>query len=188
MPAQPGVRHLHVEHRVLVGLALGQVHIEVERAGTLAHEEEIAGGVHADLLVQVAQGDELAAPLRHLHLFPAPHHLHQLHQRDVEEFGRIAQGGEHCPHPGDVAVMIGAPDVDDAVEPAVVLVDVVRDVGHEIGEAPVGLPQHPVLVVAEVRGAEPERAVGLEREPALGERVERALARDPSRRSPAPTT
>ena len=30
--AQPGVRHLHVEDRVLVGLLLGQLDIEVERA------------------------------------------------------------------------------------------------------------------------------------------------------------
>ena len=43
----------------------------------------------------------------------------------------------------------------------------------------VALPQHAVLVVAEVGGAEPERAVVLEGEPALASSAERVL--DPAR-------
>ena len=97
--AHPGVRHLHVEDRVLVGLALGQVEVEVELRVPAAHQEEVARGVRPDLVDQVAQRDELAGPLRHLHLVAAPQHLHQLHQRHVEEArpGSRARGARPAP-------------------------------------------------------------------------------------------
>ena len=60
---------------------------------------------------------------------------------------------------GDVAVVVGAPDVDQQVEAPGELVAVVGDVGEQVGELAVALDQHPVLVVAEVGGAQPHRAV-----------------------------
>ena len=69
--------------------------------------------------------------------------------------------------------MVGAPDVDDVIEAAAELVEVVRDVGREVGVGAVGLAQHPVAVVAERRRAQPERAVLLEREPGVREPRER---------------
>ena len=64
--------------------------------------------------------------------------------------------------PADVAVVVGAEQVDAAVEAALALVEVVGGVGGEVGQLAVGPDQHPVLVVAEVGGAQPERAVGVE--------------------------
>jgi hypothetical protein len=57
------------------------------------------------------------------------------------------------------------------VEAALALVDVVGGVGGEVGELAVGLDQHPVLVVVEVGGAQPQRAVGLEHVALLGSRA-----------------
>src|SRR2546422_4375172 len=63
--------------RVLVGLALGKIHVEHELRVPAAHQEEIPRRVHSGLQEQVAQGDELAGALRESHLLPAPHHPHQ---------------------------------------------------------------------------------------------------------------
>jgi hypothetical protein len=56
-------------------------------------------------------------------------------------------------------VVVGAPDVDDAVEAALVLVGVVGDVGGEVGEQAVLALHDAVLLVAEGGGAEPLGAV-----------------------------
>jgi hypothetical protein len=55
-------------------------------------------------------------------------------------------------------VVIGAPDVDDALEAALELVHVIGDVGGEVGGLAVLADHDAVLLVAEGGGAEPERA------------------------------
>src|SRR5689334_24859192 len=57
---------------------------------------------------------------------------------------------------GDVAVVVGAEDVDQALEAALELVPVVGDVGGQVGRFAVGADQHAVLVVAEGRRARSE--------------------------------
>ena len=54
-------------------------------------------------------------------------------------------------HPRHVAMMIGAPHVDLALEAALALVLVIGDVRSEIGVLAVGANQHAVLVVAVAR-------------------------------------
>ena len=70
---------------------------------------------------------------------------------------------------GDVAVVVGAPDVDEQLEAAGELVAVVGDVGQQVGGLAVGLHEDAVLVVAEVGGAQPDGAVLLEHHPAVAE-------------------
>src|SRR5439155_9138985 len=65
-------------------------------------------------------------------------------------------------HPPDVAMMIGPQHIDRPSEAALVLLPVIRDVGQQIGVRAIGLAEHPVLVVAERRGPEPQRAILLE--------------------------
>ncbi len=68
--------------------------------------------------------------------------------------GRVAE-------PGHRPVVVRAPDVDEAVEAAAELLDDIADVGAEVRPLAVRLANHPVLVVAEGGGSEPERAVVL---------------------------
>ena len=77
--------------------------------------------------------------------------------------------------PADVAVVIGAEHVDAAVETALPLVEVVRSVGTEIGRLAVATDQHPILVVAEVSGAKPDRALLLEDVPLVSQPRDRPL-------------
>ena len=77
-------------------------------------------------------------------------------------------------------MVIRAPDVDRAVEAAVVLVDVVGDVGHEVGQRAVALPEHAILVVTELRGAQPERALGFVGQAALAQQLDGASSTRPA--------
>ena len=56
-------------------------------------------------------------------------------------------------------MVVGAPDVGEVVEAAAEFLGHVADVGGEIGRLAVGADDDPVLVVAEVGGAEPDRTV-----------------------------
>src|SRR3954465_6256064 len=55
------------------------------------------------------------------------------------------QPGGAAPGPRHVAVVVGAEDVDQAVEAALQLVPVIGDVGRQVGRLAVGADQHPVL-------------------------------------------
>jgi hypothetical protein len=72
-------------------------------------------------------------------------------------------------------VVVGALHVDGAVEAALPLGQVVGHVGEEVGGVAAALDHHPVLVVPELRGAEPERAVLLVDEPRLAQAADGVL-------------
>ena len=70
--------------------------------------------------------------------------------RIVRPLGRHAEGSHTGLHARHVALVVGAPDVDDAVEVAQdELVVVVGDVGGEVGRDAVAAHQHVVLVLAQ---------------------------------------
>ena len=137
---------LHIVHRVLAVLPDGQAQIKLH-LGLGLGVEEIAAGVHGDLVQQVGQGDGLAGTLAHPYHLTVPQQLHQLHQHDVQPVLAVqAQGVHGTLQPGHMAVVIRAPDVDDLVEaPDGKLVPVIGDVGGEIGIEPVGPAQYVVL-------------------------------------------
>jgi hypothetical protein len=157
--AYPGVGVLDVIDRVVVALGLGQVQVEIQVLVGLAQHVEEAGGVVAHLGAQVAQGDVLAGAGGHGGLLAVAVEHGELDQGHGQALRIDAGGGQSALHPGDVAVVVGAPDVDDAVEAPLELVQVVGDVGGEVGVDAVVAPHHPVLLVAEGGGAEPQGAV-----------------------------
>ena len=91
-------------------------------------------------------------------------------------------------HPRDVAVVVGAPDVDQPVEAALALVLEVGDVGGEVGVLAARAHEHAVLVVAVRARAQPQRAVLRVGLAARGERVEHALDRAGARAASARRT
>ena len=98
--------------------------------------------------------------------------LHELSEDDLELVGLVPERLDARLEARHVAMVVGAPDVDEQVEAAVVLVPVVGDVGQEVGGLPVRLHEDAVLVVAEVRRAQPGGTVLLEHHPAVPEIVE----------------
>ena len=137
---------LHVVNRVLAVLPDRQPQIKLH-LGIRLGVEKPSGGVHRHLVQQVGEGDGLAGALAHLHQLAVPQQLHQLHQHDVQPSAAVqAQGVQRPLQTGHVAVMVRAPDVDDAVEaPSLKLVAVIGDVGGKVGVEPVGPAEHVVL-------------------------------------------
>ena len=78
-----------------------------------------------------------------------------MHQDDVELLAALPAGFDGRRHARDVAVVVRAPDIDHALEPAQVLFAVVGDVRGEIGGLPVAAHHHAVLFVPEGRAFEP---------------------------------
>ena len=153
------MRVLHVVDRVLAGLLASEVEVEVDGRVVRARQQVPAGGVDADLLDEVVERDELPRPLGHLRPLAGANQVHELHDQQLELAGVAAErlvGGLHAQH---VAVVVGAPDVDLALEAALALVLVVGDVRGEVGVLAAGAHEHAILVVAELGRAQPQRAL-----------------------------
>ncbi|HEX9357028.1 MAG TPA: hypothetical protein VF933_24830, partial [Streptosporangiaceae bacterium] len=88
--------------------------------------------------------------------------VHQLADQDLNGPLRVvAEARGHRLHPADIAVVVRAEHDHHPVEPPGPLVQVVGAVRSEVRPAAVALDQHPVLVVAEVGGPQPDGAVAL---------------------------
>ena len=120
----------------------------------------------------------VAGPLGQLDLLAAAGDLDQLADEHLDVVVHVVAGaGRDRPQPVDVAVVVGAEQVDAQVEAARALVDVVGGVGGEVGVVAVGLDEDAVLVVAEVRRAQPHGPVELVDVTLLDELLQAALDR-----------
>ena len=133
--ADAGMGVLDVIDRVFVGLALGQIEVEIEVLVGLAQRVEEAAGIVADFRRSSRSVTNSPERGRHRGLLAIAVEHGELDQRDTcslsaVEIERLDGAGDTR----DVAVVVGAPDVDDLVETALELVQVVGDVGGEIGE------------------------------------------------------
>ena len=155
----PGVRVLHIVHRVFVRMRFGQVQVKVQLAVERAHDEEIPRRVPADFFDEFAERDALAGPFGHLDQLTALVQRHHLQDQHFQPPGVVAQSSHGGFHAGDVAMVVGAPDVDDFFEAAAEFVVVIGDVGGEVSGNAVVPDNDPVLVVAEIGAAQPERTV-----------------------------
>src|SRR5215831_9642834 len=165
-PGDPGMRVLDVIDRVLLGPLGRQVDVDVDRLVGAAVDEVPAGRVHADLVHEVVQEDDVAAPLRHLPLLAAARQVDELVDQHLYAFGVVAEhaGDRRVPVPR--AVVVGTEHVDRPVEAALELVGQVDDVRGPVGRPAALLRranEHPVLVVAVHRRAGPDRSVLLVR-------------------------
>ena len=70
----------------------------------------------------------------------------------------LTEGGNCSLHAGDIAAVIGAPDIDHPIESSLILFAVVGDVRGEVGICPVGFFEHAIFVVAIHCRPKPERA------------------------------
>ena len=184
---------LDIVDRVLTVLADGEVEVEFHR-GFRTGVEEVACGVHRNLIQQICQRDGFTGALGHPLGLPVAHELDQLHEDDVQAVLAVEVQRVHCTlETGNVSVVIGAPDVDGLVEAAnLQLVAVIGDVRGKIGVKPVGAAQHVVLQIQlgdgflalafgeqlaaeDFGGAQPEGAVLLIGKAHLGQTVDRGL-------------
>ena len=165
----PGVRVLDVVHGVVHGLAGDLLDVEVQRRVRGPRQKRVPGGVGADLVEKLVKRDQLAGPLAHLDLLAAPVQRHQLVEDELQPLEVDAQRLGRPGHALHGAVVIGSPHVDEPVVAPAILVQEVGGVLGEVGRGAGASDQDPVLVVAEVGGAEPHRALVLVDEAGLAE-------------------
>ena len=116
----PGVGVLHVEDRVVVGLLAQLVDVERQRAVGGVAGQGVADGVGADHVDQVVAGS-MMLPARLLIALAAAE-VDQLADQDLDVvLGVVARTGRNRLEPADVAVVVGAEQVDHLVEAAVLL-------------------------------------------------------------------
>ena len=84
---------------------------------------------------------------------------HELHEDDGDIVAVVAQRRHRALETGDVAMVVGAPDVDQTLVAALKFIAMVSDVRSEIGWRAVGAYQDLVLFLAPVGGAQPLSAV-----------------------------
>src|ERR671910_294610 len=165
-PRDPGVRVLDVVDGVLLAPLPRQVDVDVDRLVMSARDEVPARGVHADLVHELVEEDDVAAPLGRLLRLAAFDDVDELVDQRLEPVRVVAEHRGGRLEAGNVAVVVGAEDVDQPVEAAL---ELVPDIGHIRGVVEVAAVgralERSVLVVAERAGSRPERSlrlVGLE--------------------------
>ena len=73
--------------------------------------------------------------------------------------GGVAKGGTHGHQARHITVVIGAEHNDVALESALALVEVVGQIGRNVGGVSVALDDDAIFVVTKCRGAQPHRTV-----------------------------
>ena len=112
----------------------GQLQVEFHLCGRRPRQEKVAAGVLAHFVHQFPQGDEIARALGGAHRFMAPFQGHHLGDKHRELLRVNAQGRHGGFHPHHMALVVGAPDVNDpVVAPALEFVVMIGDVRREVG-------------------------------------------------------
>jgi hypothetical protein len=133
-------------------MALRQFDVEVHLAVGGAREEVVAAGVAADLLNQLLQQTNRRSASRLSDLVAAPQvtNWQVRTERCSGSFPRVFTTASFS----DVPLVVGAPDVDDAVEaPPNELVIMIGDIGGEVRWCAVRSNEHVVLVFTEQAGS-----------------------------------
>ena len=151
---RPRVPHLHVKYRILLRLLNHFGEVEVERSVVLAIQHHEPHGIGADLVDDVAHGDEGAGPLAHLERLAVLEQPDELAEDHIEIALAVGDGRDRRLQALFVARVIGAEHIDHVRETAVPLGLVIGDVGRKVGVAAVRLEQRAIAVIAECGRAE----------------------------------
>ncbi len=161
--AHPGAGVLHVVHRIVVGLGLGELEVEIHVLLASTHHIVETRGIGTDLVDELAQRDKLTRPGRHRQpLIPAVENG-ELDQENIQ--GSITtpdpQTLEGPADPGYIAMVIGPPNIDNAGEPAIELIQMIGDIRGEIRGLAILTAYDTILGIAERRGSKPQGPIGL---------------------------
>ena len=163
---------LDVVDRIGRVLLLGLLDIEVNCLVGRAREHEKARGIGSDFVENLFKAHHLTRALGHANGLAITKEVDHLADDDLG-LARMAKDVTDRLDALDVAVVVGAQDVDAAVEAAVELVLVIGDVRGEVRVAAIGLDEHAVLVVAKVRRPEPDGIIFVVEVASLAQGVER---------------
>ena len=158
--ANARMRVLHVVHGVGRVLLLGNVNIEVDRLLSGAAQHVVTRSVNTDFVDELFEGDHFTGALGHANRLAVAEEVDQLAEHNFER-AREAHSGQNGSNASDIAMVVGAPDIDQDVEAALFLPVVVRNVRREVGVVAVGLAHNAIFLVAVFRRLEPHSAIFL---------------------------
>ena len=115
--------------------ARGQVDVDLDCLVGAAVDQVPAGRVDADLVHELVEEDDVAAPLRHLRLLAAASQVDELVQQDLDPLGVVAERAGDGRVPVAGAVVVGAEHVDSRSKPRSSLSEV-HDVGGPVRRLP----------------------------------------------------
>ena len=157
--AQAGVGVLHVVDGIVGGLLRPQIQVDVQGGVHRGAHQRVARAVNTDRVHEVFEGDHGACALGHLHGLTVAHEVDHLADEHLNRVRVVAQRLRRSLEASNVAVVVRTQHVNSQGVAAVELVGHVRDVAGDVGGVAVGLEHDAVLVVAEVGGAQPPRAI-----------------------------
>src|SRR5665811_311360 len=120
------------------------------------HHQEKTRRVYADGLHQLSQSHQLTAPSGHLPQFSFLQEIDKLTNNHLQPLRLTCKYLNRGLHPGDVAVMIRSPDIDEMIIASRKLVLMVGNVRREISWSLVAANQNPVLIIAVGYGLQPD--------------------------------
>src|SRR6266540_1542168 len=161
-PGDPCMRVLDVVDGVLRSLLGGELDVDVDRLVGPAGDEVPARGVDTDLVDQLVERDDVAAPLRDPRELASPDQVDELVQEHLHALGVVPEHPRDRRVPLARSVVVGSEHVDRAVVATVELFREVDDVGRAIGGPPAllrGADDDPVVVVGVGRRPRPHGPV-----------------------------
>ena len=116
-----------------------------------ARDEKVTADINGYFLDQIAHRLKLAEALRHDHRLAVFKQIHLLRDNNFERLAGVfaeTESLERSRQAGDVAMMVGAPDVDDGLKSAGDLVGLLGDTGQQVGRPAIRTHDDAVFIVA----------------------------------------
>ncbi|OPY11073.1 MAG: hypothetical protein A4E66_01441 [Syntrophus sp. PtaB.Bin001] len=157
--ADPRMGVLDIVNRVFIRLPLGQFQIEVKMTVRTPHKEIIASSITTNFLNNFLHRDKFSGPGRHRYRFAVPKQVYQLNKDDTQNILGIAQGLNPGMHPGNIAMVIRPPDINNRIKSPFILVLVVGDIRGKIGRFTILAHNYPIFVIAEICCFKPQSLI-----------------------------
>ena len=126
--ANPRMRILNIENRIVRSFFFSQFQIEIQmRIGT-AHQKIISCGIDTHLIHHIRQRFKLTGSGGHGHFFACPQKADKLNQKNLEDFLVIPHRLQNRLHARHITMMVGTHQVDEFFKSTTNLILVISDV------------------------------------------------------------
>src|SRR6516225_2660420 len=163
---------LDIKNRIIAGLALRQIQVEIEMAVRFPHQKKEPRRVPSNFLQYLFQGDKLTASLSHSDRLAAACELHHLHEYHLQHTRIITESLYGCLQARHIPVMIGSPNIDQFPETPLIFVAMVCDIARKVSELTVAFDDRSVLIITELSRFVPFSAVLKVQEAALTQKLQ----------------
>src|SRR5262249_1466500 len=124
-----------------------------------AHEVEESAGIIAHFLAQLPQGHELCLTFAHWDFLTTPEQADELDQSHFQAVTRLPHRLEPRAHASHIAMVVSAQHINETLEPALALLQVISNVGGKVSLHTVLANDDSILLVPKGGRSKPGSAV-----------------------------